>query len=111
MITNPERQVFARDRLYGLMAEGKVDLSVCSHLHLANNVSCNAGGCEDCMKMGTEWINIRICLVCGHVACCDDSPYQHASKHYQETGHPLIQSFNPGETWVYCYEDDVIVTN
>ncbi len=111
MITNPLRQVNARDRLYGLMASGQIDPTICSHIHLANNVKCNSIGCEDCLRDNIDYLNIRICLICGHVGCCDDSPARHATKHFEETGHPLVQSFNPGETWVYCYLDDAIVTN
>lgn len=62
-------------------------------------------GCEECMKMGDTWVHLRICLTCGHVGCCNQSKNKHASRHYKETSHPIIQSFQPGERWKYCYID------
>lgn len=67
-------------------------------------------GCADCAEMGVEvWAHMRICLSCGHVACCDSSPYRHATRHAGETGHPVMRSFEPDETWRWCYEDQRIV--
>ena len=66
--------------------------------------------CADCVAMGAEvWAHLRICLSCGHVACCDSSPHRHATRHATETGHPVMRSFEPGETWRWCYEDLRIV--
>lgn len=65
-------------------------------------------GCEECIKMGDGWTRLRICLTCGYVGCCDTSKNQHARKHYNETKHPLILSFEPRELWMYCFEDDQI---
>jgi uncharacterized UBP type Zn finger protein len=62
-------------------------------------------GCEECLKIEDGWVHLRICLTCGHVGCCDDSKNKHATKHFKETGHPIIQSFQPGEDWKYCYID------
>ena len=64
-------------------------------------------GCEECLRDGDVWLHLRICLGCGHVGCCDDSPNKHATAHNRETGHPLIRSLEPGEEWSYCYVDDV----
>jgi uncharacterized UBP type Zn finger protein len=63
-------------------------------------------GCEECLKLGDSWVHLRICLICGHVGCCNQSKNKHATKHFKETGHPIIQSFQPGEDWKYCYVDD-----
>ena len=63
-------------------------------------------GCVDCLAMGSAWLHLRICLECGHVGCCDDSPNRHATKHARATGHPVIASAEPGERWLYCYPDD-----
>lgn len=109
MITNPAKHVAASDLLYSLIENGELDPTACSHMGQASNVTPSSPGCEDCMKIGAEWINLRICLVCGHVACCESSPHQHANKHYHASGHPLIQSFNPGERWIYCYPDDLVL--
>ena len=63
-------------------------------------------GCEDCLRAGGVWLHLRICLECGHVGCCDDSPHRHASAHHATTGHPIIRSLEPGEEWSWCFEDE-----
>ena len=81
----------------------------CTHLdhvhvtHLPESVD----GCEECLRDGTKWLHLRICLECGHVGCCDDSPNRHATRHEQSSGHPIIRSLEPGEDWSFCYLDDV----
>jgi len=77
----------------------------CSHRDVIQPVTGNSTGCEECMKTGDKWVHLRLCMICGHVGCCDNSKNKHASKHYQETGHPIIRSFEPGESWMWCYED------
>ena len=64
-----------------------------------------AAGCEECLAAGGRWLHLRLCLSCGHVGCCDDSPSRHASLHFQSSRHPVIQSFEPGEDWGWCYVD------
>ena len=66
-------------------------------------------GCEQCLADGTRWVHLRLCLTCGHVGCCDSSPAKHATAHYHSVGHPLVQSFEPGEEWVWCYADDALL--
>jgi uncharacterized UBP type Zn finger protein len=63
-------------------------------------------GCEDCMKIGAQWVHLRLCLMCGHVGCCDNSPNTHGTKHYQATHHAIMRSFEPGEDWGWCYVDE-----
>lgn len=63
-------------------------------------------GCEDCLKMGSDWVHLRLCLSCGHVGCCDSSPQRHATKHFRHAGHPVVASYEPGERWAWCYEDE-----
>ena len=109
MITNPTPHVHASDRIYALVESGKLTPETCSHTNQVQDVDSSSSCCEDCLKIGSEWINLRICLTCGHVGCCDSSPNRHASLHYHDTGHAIIQSFNPGETWIYCYPDNVIL--
>jgi uncharacterized UBP type Zn finger protein len=111
MITNSTTHVHAKDQLYELIQNGQLDPSTCSHLDQIQNVHASSSGCEDCLKIGGEWVNLRICLTCGHVGCCDDSPNRHATKHNHATGHPIIQSFNPGESWIYCYPDDALLSS
>ena len=66
-------------------------------------------GCEDCLQTGSTWVHLRLCMECGHVGCCDSSPNRHATKHNHATGHPVIASFEPGERWMYCYSDELMV--
>ncbi|MDB4875517.1 MAG: hypothetical protein JWM41_1963 [Gemmatimonadetes bacterium] len=62
-------------------------------------------GCEECLKTGGQWVHLRLCLSCGHVGCCDNSPSKHATAHFHGTHHPIIHSFEPGEDWGWCYVD------
>lgn len=64
-------------------------------------------GCEECLESGDSWLHLRLCLACRHVGCCDDSPNRHATKHFHETAHPLIRSYEPDEDWWFCYVDDL----
>ena len=106
MITNSTPKVYARQRIYQLIEDGILDPMACSHIDQIQDVVPSAKGCEDCLAVGDPWVNLRICLTCGHVGCCDSSMNKHATKHYHASGHPVIQSFNPGETWIYCYIED-----
>jgi phosphoenolpyruvate-protein phosphotransferase len=64
-------------------------------------------GCEECLTAGGTWVHLRLCLTCGHVGCCDDSPGRHATRHARATSHPVIASYEPGERWAWCYTDQV----
>lgn len=64
-------------------------------------------GCEDCLRTGGKWLHLRLCLTCGHVGCCDDSPNRHASAHHRETTHAIIRSLEPDEEWCWCFLDEV----
>jgi monovalent cation:H+ antiporter-2, CPA2 family len=66
-------------------------------------------GCEDCLKIGDSWVQLRLCMTCGHVGCCDSSKNKHATKHYRETGHPIIRSYESGEDWEWCYVDQMML--
>ena len=66
-------------------------------------------GCEDCLRDGTPWLHLRICLECGHVGCCDDSPNRHATRHAEGSGHPIIRSLEPRESWSWCYRDELVM--
>jgi hypothetical protein len=82
-------------------------LPPCSHLNLINDVKPSVDGCEDCLKIGGWWVHLRLCLTCGHSGCCDSSPNRHATKHARTVGHPLVQSLERGEDWIWCYEDQI----
>jgi uncharacterized UBP type Zn finger protein len=66
-------------------------------------------GCEECLKIGGRWVHLRMCLVCGKVGCCDNSPNRHATAHFHETDHPLIRSAESGEAWWWCYVDELML--
>jgi hypothetical protein len=66
-------------------------------------------GCEECMAIGSPWVHLRLCLTCGHVGCCDSSPNRHARWHAHAMGHPIVQSYEPGEDWRWCFVDEVLV--
>lgn len=81
--------------------------SPCSHLSETKDVTPSADGCEDCLRTGGQWVHLRVCMDCGHVGCCDSSPNRHATAHFGSAHHPVIQSFEPGEDWWWCYLDQV----
>jgi uncharacterized UBP type Zn finger protein len=86
--------------------ENKKTMTTCKHLSQIRDVTPSAEGCEDCLRIGDEWVHLRLCEMCGHVGCCDTSKNKHATKHFHQTKHPIIKSFEPGEEWAYCYVDD-----
>lgn len=79
----------------------------CTHLNQVREVVPSADGCEECLKTGDAWVELRVCKICGHVGCCDGSKNKHATKHYRQTHHPIIKSIQPGERWGYCYADRI----
>jgi uncharacterized UBP type Zn finger protein len=81
----------------------------CTHLDQIHQVEPSAQGCEECLQTGDTWVHLRECLVCGHVGCCDSSPNRHATKHFHATEHPVVQSFEAGEDWIWCYIDELVM--
>jgi len=81
----------------------------CHHLKESPRAKPRAEGCEECLQMGDDWVHLRVCLECGHVGCCDSSKNKHATKHFHATQHPLVQSIEPGEDWIWCYVDEVVL--
>jgi CPA1 family monovalent cation:H+ antiporter len=82
----------------------------CDHLREAPKVvkARTPEGCEECLRDGTRWVHLRLCLTCGHVGCCDSSTEKHAAAHYDGTEHPVMRSIEPGEAWRWCYPDDLL---
>jgi uncharacterized UBP type Zn finger protein len=78
----------------------------CTHIDQIREVTPSAQGCEECLKTGDKWVELRICMICGHVGCCNSSKNKHATKHFLNTGHPIIKSF-PDQDWTWCYVDEV----
>ncbi len=82
----------------------------CGHLDRAPRVATarTPEGCEECLRDGTRWVHLRLCLSCGHVGCCDSSVGKHAHLHFHETEHPVMRSIEPGEAWRWCYVDELV---
>ena len=84
---------------------------VCTHLdQIAGDVTPGSAGCQECLAAGDAWVHLRLCLTCGHVGCCDSSKNRHATRHFRESEHPVITSFETGEDWGWCYVDEVMLT-
>jgi CPA1 family monovalent cation:H+ antiporter len=81
----------------------------CEHLreYCVTPAPITPDGCEECLRDGSEWVHLRLCMECGHVGCCNSSPEKHADQHFNETGHPVMRSFEPGEAWRWCFVDNL----
>ena len=86
-------------------------MTECTHLDQVRDVTAlTPDGCQECLEVGEhEWFHLRLCMTCGHVGCCDSSPGKHASAHFEATGHPIVRSFQPGESWAWCFADDELL--
>jgi uncharacterized UBP type Zn finger protein len=82
-------------------------MTACAHLDEIRRVKPHTNGCEECLAMGDEWVHLRLCLICGHVGCCDSSKNKHATKHFNATRHPMMRSLEPGEHWMWCFVDQI----
>lgn len=84
--------------------------TACAHLADVRDVTPSSpDGCTQCLAAGDTWVSLRICLTCGQVGCCDASPNKHATAHHHATGHPIIQSYERGQAWRWCYVDEQMV--
>ena len=82
--------------------------TTCTHLDTVEDVTPSGDGCQECLQTGGRWVHLRLCMSCGHIGCCDNSPGRHATGHWKaHAGHPLIRSYEPGEDWWWCYADDL----
>ncbi len=84
--------------------------AVCSHLDQVAVLDppAQVAGCEECLKIGSDWVHLRMCQTCGKVGCCDSSPNRHARAHATAEGHPIARSIEPGEDWSWCFLDEVM---
>ena len=78
----------------------------CGHTAAAREQGYAERVCPECVALGDTWVHLRICMVCGHVGCCDNSKNKHATAHFRATRHPIIKSIEPGEDWAWCYLDE-----
>ncbi len=85
-------------------------MAACSHLDQVRIVERpdTIDGCEECLRIGADWVHLRMCQTCGTIRCCDSSPNKHASRHAAEEGHPIVRSVVPGEDWSWCYVDELM---
>jgi CPA2 family monovalent cation:H+ antiporter-2 len=83
--------------------------SGCTHGEDSHAVLPQTAGCAECLRTGSSWVHLRLCLGCGHVGCCDSSPGRHARAHHRSLGHPLVASAEAGDSWAYCFLDDTTV--
>jgi hypothetical protein len=81
----------------------------CTHLGAIEAVTPSALGCEECLRIGSPWLHLRLCRTCGHVGCCDESPNRHATAHFHLTGHPIIEGYDPPEGWGWWYVDATFI--
>jgi uncharacterized UBP type Zn finger protein len=84
--------------------------TACSHVDMIRDVEAGSEGCEACLALGDAWVHLRMCMTCGRVGCCDSSKNKHASRHAREDGHPIARSLQPGEDWMWCFVDELLVT-
>jgi uncharacterized UBP type Zn finger protein len=83
-------------------------MDACTHLDTIQvPLPAQIDGCEECLKIGSSWVHLRMCRECGKVGCCDSSPNRHASAHFAESEHPVVRSAEPGEEWSWCFVDQV----
>jgi uncharacterized UBP type Zn finger protein len=89
--------------------KGEAVPAICSHLDQIEVAALpeEIDGCEECLKIGSEWVHLRMCMTCGKIGCCDSSANKHATAHGLESGHPIIRSAEPGEDCSWCYVDEV----
>lgn len=81
----------------------------CTHLDMIRDVPPSGPGCEECLRIGSWWVHLRMCTTCGSVGCCDSSPNKHASRHARGAVHPIVRSLEPGEDWLWCSVDEVFL--
>ena len=98
------------DRVRRLVFQRSFQKRRCEHLDEVKVSKPAKAECSSCIEAGSTWVHVRMCLTCGLPGCCDSSKLQHARRHHEETGHPLIRSVEPGESWAWCYLEDAYLT-
>ncbi len=81
----------------------------CTHVDSIRDLEPETHVCAECLAQGDSWVHLRMCMTCGHVGCCDDSKNKHATAHFHASGHPIIRSIEPGEDWMWCYIDRMVL--
>lgn len=104
-----DRLAIIKTKVAGISGVGAEHKKGCIHFDQIQEVTPNSDVCEECVALGDTWVNLRLCMACGQVGCCDDSKNTHARKHFEATDHPVIMSYQPGEEWLWCYSDKVLL--
>ena len=112
MSSLPRRRFSVPTLLLRLMWTRQLREIDCAHLDQIQVYSTDLLICKDCVKLGDNWPELRMCMICRYVGCCDASKNKHAKKHFQETGHPIIRPVDRGTwyNWMWCYEDDALLS-
>ncbi len=97
------------DSIQNRISSGTLNQKECTHRSLIQPVSVGVTSCRACLELGDTWVHLRMCMICGHVGCCNDFKNKHAAKHYLDTEHPIMRSIEPGESWMWCYVDQTRV--
>lgn len=98
------------DRVRRFVFQRSFERRRCQHLSSVEVSVPSRAECPACIADGAEWVHVRMCMTCGLPGCCDSSKLRHARRHHEETGHPLIRSVEPGESWAWCYLDEAYLT-
>ena len=98
------------DRIRRFVFQRSFRVRDCAHLDELGVTEPTAPECPSCLEVGATWVHVRMCMICGQAGCCDSSKLEHARKHHEATGHPLIRSVEPGESWGWCYLDEAYLT-
>lgn len=98
------------DWLRRIVFQRSFEKRTCEHLDAVATSDPTAAECLACIDAGATWVHVRMCMTCGLPGCCDSSRLRHARRHHEETGHPLIRSVEPGESWAWCYVEEAYLT-
>jgi len=98
-----------KERFLQLLWTGRLRKKGCTHVDSILDVKPSSNVCEECMAIGDVWVGLRMCAICGKVACCENSKNHHAKVHYADTGHPVIYSDPSNPAWCWCYENRTLV--
>lgn len=93
------------DEIRRVRFQGSFARRRCGHVQDVPDRPQPSAACSPCQLVGTPWVHLRMCLTCGSVGCCDTSPGRHAAGHFRDTGHPVMRSIEPDESWGWCYPD------
>ena len=83
--------------------------TACTHMDRIQITETDIDECRECVELGDTWVQLRMCLTCGEVGCCNDSKNKHADQHFRDTEHPIIRSLQSGDGWQYCYVDQTLI--